>query len=175
MGIKCNKELYCQFLIASQKEFNATSFASIKESVSHDKITRWLNNTKLTPKILWEHTKSLINMNNGYLLIDDSVLNKSYSNKIGLTKWQYSGTNHRITKGIDLINMVWTNGENHIPVDYRIYSKTTDGKTKNDHFRDMVLLSIHRKMRVNAYLFDTWYSSVNNLKWLDRFNLKYIT
>lgn len=173
--INVNKELYCQFLIASQREFNATSFSSFKDDVSHDKITRWLSKIKLTPKVLWENVEGLVDKNDGYLLVDDSVLDKSHSSKIGLTKWQYSGTNHRITKGIDLINMVWTKDNKHIPVDFRIYSKTTDGKTKNDHFRDMVLLSVHRKMKVKAYLFDTWYSSVANLKWLDRFNLKYVT
>jgi len=175
VGIKCNKELYCQFLIASQKEFGATNLSSFKSGVSHDNVTRWLTKTKLTPNVLWEHTKGLVDMDSGYLLLDDSVLDKTFSNKISLAKWMYSGTTHRLTKGIDLINMVWTKDNKHIPVDFRIYSKTTDGKTKNDHFRDMVLLSIHRKMRVKAYLFDTWYSSVNNLKWMDKFNLKYVT
>lgn len=175
MGVKCSKELYCQFLLASQREFCATSLSTIKSDMSHDKVTRWLTDTKLTPKILWEHVEGLVDKGDGHLLLDDSVLDKSYSCKVGLAKWQYSGTKHRLAKGIDLVNLVWTKDGKHIPVDFRIYSKDVDGKTKNDHFRDMVLLSVHRKIKARAYIFDTWYSSVNNLKWLNKFGLTWVT
>ena len=173
--IKCSKELYCQFLLASQKEFSATTLASLKSNVSHDKVTRWLSNTKLTPRILWKHVENLIDKEDGFLVFDDSVLAKPYSQEIKLTKWQYSGNTHRITRGINLISMLWTKTDEHIPVDFRIYSKTEDGKSKNDHFRDMVLLSVHRGLKVRAYVFDTWYSSINNLKWLNRLNLTWVT
>jgi hypothetical protein len=39
---------------------------------------------------------------------------------------------------INLITLLWTDGERHIPVDYRIYNKVVDGLTKNDHFRAML-------------------------------------
>lgn len=176
--VRCSKELYCQFLLTAQKEFSATTLADLKDNISHDKVTRWLQDTKLTPRLLWENVEGLINKEDGFLLLDDSVLKKPYSQKIELTKWQYSGNIHRITKGINLISMLWTGGNGlneHIPVDFRLYSKLTDGKTKNDHFRDMVLLSVHRKLKVKAYVFDTWYSSVNNLKWLNQLNLTWVT
>lgn len=173
--LKCSKELYSQFLLASQREFSATTLASLKTEISHDKVSRWLQNTKLTPRILWEQVETLIDKNDGYLIFDDSVLAKPHSQKIELTKWQYSGNIHRITRGINLMNMLWTKETEHIPVDFRIYTKLTDGKTKNDHFRDMVLLSVHRELKVKAYVFDTWYSSVNNLKWLNKLNLIWVT
>lgn len=173
--IKCSKELYCQFLLASQKEFSATALESLKDDLSHDKVTRWLQNTKLTPRLLWENVESLVDKEDGFLILDDSVLAKPYSKEIGLTKWQYSGNIHRITRGINLISLLWTKDSEHIPTDFRIYSKLNDGKTKNDHFRDMVLLSVHRGLKVKAYVFDTWYSSVNNLKWLNKLNLTWVT
>jgi len=142
---------------------------------SHDKVTRWLQNTKLTPRLLWEQVEGLIDKEDGFLLLDDSVLKKPHSQKIELTKWQYSGNVHGITKGINLISMLWTKVDEHIPVDFRLYSKLTDGYTKNDHFRDMVLLSVHRGLKVKAYVFDTWYSSVANLKWLNKLNLTWVT
>jgi hypothetical protein len=33
---------------------------------------------------------------------------------------------------------VWTNNGAIIPIDFRIYKINTDGKTKNDHFLDML-------------------------------------
>jgi len=176
--VKCSKELYCQFLLTAQKEFSATTLADLKDNISHDKVTRWLADTKLTPRLLWENVRGLVDKEDGFLLLDDSVLKKPYSQKIELTKWQYSGNIHRIIKGINLISMLWTgsgSSNEHIPVDFRIYAKLTDGKTKNDHFRDMVLLSVHRELKVKAYVFDTWYSSVANLKWLNKLNLTWVT
>ena len=39
---------------------------------------------------------------NGYLLFDDSVLDKSSSKKIELARWQYSGTEHCTVMGIGI-------------------------------------------------------------------------
>jgi putative transposase len=35
--------------------------------------------------------------------------------------------------GINLITLLWTDGDRKIPRDYRFYDKA-DGRTKNDHF-----------------------------------------
>jgi len=51
-----------------------------------------------------------------------------------------------------------------IPVDYRVYDKETDGKTKNDHFCDMLSLAKERGINPEAVVMDAWYSSLENLK-----------
>ena len=58
--VKCSKELYCQFLLTARKEFSATTLADLKDNISHDKVTRWLRDTKLTPRLLWENVEGLI-------------------------------------------------------------------------------------------------------------------
>lgn len=172
MKPKCNKELYCQFLIAAQLNFTATQFAKICPSdIAHDSITRFLSRTKLTPKILWEYSEPLINKKDGYLVIDDSVLDHWYGKKIGLVRWQYSGTHHRVVQGIGLTNLLWTNklpkeNAEHIPIDYRIYAPQQDGMTKNQHAREMLLLAHHRGLSPKAIVFDSWYSSLDNLKFI---------
>ena len=47
--------------------------------------------------------------------------------------FQYSGNKHKIVPGIGMVNMLWHGIESDlsVPVDYRIYDKETDGKTKN--------------------------------------------
>ncbi|QGP55947.1 hypothetical protein PsalMR5_03422 [Piscirickettsia salmonis] len=47
-----------------------------------------------------------------------------------------------VTEGVGLVNLVWYGLERQhsIPIDYRVYDKDTDGKTKNDHFREMLKL-----------------------------------
>ncbi|APS82316.1 hypothetical protein AVM71_02605 [Piscirickettsia salmonis] len=49
-------------------------------------------------------------------------------------------------------------------IELTLYDKDTDGKTKNDHFRDMLKLGKNRGMTPSAVVFDAWYSSLNNLK-----------
>jgi Transposase DDE domain len=64
------------------------------------------------------------------------------------------------------VNLVWhgLESETFIPVDYRIYDKDTDGKTKNDHFRDMLKSAQDRGLDPEAVVMDAWYSSLDNLK-----------
>lgn len=176
MGLpKCSKELYAQFLIATSKDFSATFLARLHKKIHHDTVTRWLKRTKLTPRMLWEHTEAQVNKNEGVLVVDDSVLSKQYSYRIGLTKWQYSGNNHRVTKGIGLVTLLWTNTDEHIPVDYRIFAPVSDGKTKNQHFQEMIRLANHRGMNPAAIVFDAWYASVANLKALNRMGWTWVT
>lgn len=51
-----------------------------------------------------------------------------------------------VIAGIGLINLLWYgfDKKESIPVDFRIYDKETDGKTKNHHFCDMLSLAKER-------------------------------
>jgi len=80
----------------------------------------------------------MVDPNKGYLILDDSLLDKQYAHNMALTKRQYSSKHHRVVQGIDIVNHLWSDGEKLIPIDYRIYDPTCDGKTKNDHAREMI-------------------------------------
>jgi len=95
---------------------------------------------------------------------------------MGLVHWQYSGAHHNVVKGIGLESLIWTNDvDYHIPIDFRIYDKDTDGKTKNEHFRDMISLAKYRGFNPKYILFDGWRASLDNLKMLDKLDYKWIT
>ena len=79
-------------------------------------------------------------------------------------KKQYSGKHHRVVQGIDLVNLLWTDGERMIPIDYRVYDPTRDGKTKNEHAREMLSMARKRAMQPDYVLIDAWYTSIANLK-----------
>lgn len=171
-----NKSLYCQFLLASQNNFTGTQYSELTNT-SHDGVTRWLQNTKLTPNLLFSHVKPLI-QKGGVLIVDDSLIAKPFSRSKNsqLLSYQYSGAHHKIMRGIGLVNLVWMNPAGSvIPVDYRIFSKKTDGLTKHQHLRDMVTLALHRGLSPKAVVFDSWYASVKNLKFLERNKLIWVT
>jgi hypothetical protein len=74
-------------------------------------VTDFLQNSKFTPKELRELVKNRNDdREEAFLLVDDSVQNKEYSNAIETVKLQYSGNEHRLVKGIGLVNLVHTNG-----------------------------------------------------------------
>lgn len=132
--------------------------------MAHDAVSRWLSATNYTPSDLWKHVKLLVSLNKGYLVGDDSLLDKKYSRKNELAKTQYSGDEHGLLNGICLVNLLWTNGLEYVPVDYRIYQKENDDKTKNEHFQEMLKRAKKRGFKPKFVLMDSWYGSVGNLK-----------
>ncbi len=92
------------------------------------------------------------------------LVSKTRSQKIDLVNYQYSGNAHDVIAGIGLINTLWhgLDSKESIPIDYRIYDKDTDGKTKNTHFCDMLKLAKSRGITPSAVVMDAWYSSLNN-------------
>ena len=89
------------------------------------------------PVTLWAEVRPLLNRSAGVLVVDDSTLDKPYARSIELVTRHWSGKHHAVVRGINLVSLVWTNGDRHIPCDYRVYEKA-DGRTKNDHFADML-------------------------------------
>ena len=165
---KCTKDLYKAFLQASSVRYSGLALSDVSPSeLSHDSISRWLKDKNFCPKSIWSISKNMISRDEECLLIaDDSVLSKRHSKKIDLVNYQYSGNAHDVIAGIGLINLVWHGCElgESIPVDYRIYDKDTDGKTKNTHFCEMLSLAKERGITPSAVVMDAWYSSLKNLK-----------
>jgi DDE superfamily endonuclease len=171
------KRQYIEYLISTPVNYTCTNLADHLEGVSHDAITDYLQRDKLTAHSLWELVKPLLkDSQEAYLLVDDSVQNKQYSRKIELVKKQYSGAEHGLVRGIGVINLVHSDGNDFYPIDYRIYAPEVDGKTKNDHFCEMLLRAkSDKQIQARTLLFDSWYASVNNLKLLVRLNLWFVT
>ena len=51
-----------------------------------------------------------------------------------------------------------------MPVDYRVFDKNRDGKTRNDHFAEMLFEAYQRGFNPALVCFDSWYASIDNLK-----------
>lgn len=172
---KCNIDLYVNFLTAGQKQFSGVELSKVApEPMAHDSVSHWLATKKLTPKLLWQQSQPMVNKQGGYLIIDDTVLDKPYCQKIALVKKQYSGKHHGLVNGISVVNLLWTDGVKIVPIDYRIYDPSRDGKTKNDHSREMLTSAHKRGFRPDYVLMDSWYTSVDNLKAIDSKGWKWI-
>jgi len=170
---------YVEFLISTIGNFTGTHLAEHLDGVSHDAITDFLQREQLTARHLWELVHGLIaDSPDAFLIVDDSVQDKSYSRFIELVRLQYSGAEHGLVRGIGVVNLVHSSGQpgDFFPVDYRIYDPDADGKTKNDHFREMLLHAVADKLiKARTVLFDSWYAGADNLKLIHRLGLIFFT
>jgi putative transposase len=164
---KCRDSDYIDFLIASPNAFSCTEAARVQEpsprSPAHDSFSRLLNRIEPDPETLWEEALGLVTLGGGVLVIDDATLDKPHARRIELVTRHWSGKHRRVVRGINLITLLWTDGDRKIPVDYRLYDKA-DGRTKNDHFWEMIWIAKGRGFAPRLVLFDGWYASLENLK-----------
>lgn len=157
---------YCQYLLSSQQNYTLTNYAEHVENLSHDTVNRYLRDEKLTPAIIWEHSKpGIIEHPEAFIVFDDSIIDKNYSKKIEPVRWQYSGNAHGVIRGIGLVNCIYVNPvtEQFWVIDYRIFDPERDGKSKVDHVKDMLnSLQYKKQLLYKTVLMDSWYAS-NNL------------
>ena len=152
------KKQYVDYLVSTPTNYTCSHLSehqSGTDAVSHDAVSNFLKREKFTPRSLWTIVERYItNAPKGFLIADDSVQDKRYSKFIDLVKKQYSGNEHGLVRGIGLVNLVHTTGEkdDFFPIDYRIYDDKTDGKTKNEHFREMFINAVANKFRTLSIL-----------------------
>ncbi len=178
---KCNDKLYRTFLRVTSERYSGLSLSEVSPNeLSHDSVSRWLKEVKCQPKHIWNLVQKDVLGSEGYLIADDTILNKDRSKKIELVRQQYSGTEHDTIRGIGMLNLLWVNKNHTIenpnmqPCDFRIYEPKEDGKTKNHHFREMLVLSKKRGINPKAILADGWYSSLKNLKCIRSLGWKWV-
>jgi len=111
---KCSEFDYINFLIASSRVFSCTEASkcsfinSNSPAPAHDSFTRLLLRQRPNTEALWAEVESLVSPKTGFLIIDDTVLDKPYSKRINLVYRQWSGKHHQIVNVINLETIVWT-------------------------------------------------------------------
>lgn len=101
------------------------------------RVNRFLLREKYEPQDLFDAVKPYISLVGGVLSVDDTVVEKPYSdpNQAELIGYFWSGKHHKTIKGINLITLYYSGEhDNSVPINYRIYDKQ-EGKTKNSYFR----------------------------------------
>lgn len=165
---KVTDEDYINFIIATPHEVTATEAERVQpespNAPAHDAFTRLLTRLEPDADSLWQEAQTQVNLQSGILVLDDSTLEKPYSQFNALVYRHWSGKQGEVVTGINLITLLWTDGVRCVPIDYRVFDKDRDGKTKNDHFSEMLLAAYERGFNPELVCFDSWYASVDNLK-----------
>lgn len=178
--ISYNESDYINFLVATPKSYSCWEAGRVQPHkaggrAAHDAINRMLHRKEPNSDELWQEAKALMEMEGGLLELDDSTLDKPYAKQIELVCRHWSGKHYKTVRGINLLTLMWSDGDRHLPVDYRIYDKVHDNLSKNDHARQRLEIASGRGLKPKYVCLDSWYSGLDNLKLIRRCGWKWFT
>ena len=162
---------YATALLSAPWRFTLV-YLSLITGVSHDVFTRGLQKQYHWKKLLISLVDKKL-LDSGYLIVDETDIDKSFAGKILGLSWLFSHRKNKFILGYHLVVMVWTNNIITIPLGWKLYQKDS-GKTKIDLALELMRyclfnLNIHPK----AWLFDSFYSAEAILKFLNERHQKF--
>lgn len=140
-------------------------YLSLYAKKSHDVLTRGLQQ-KYSWKEIFRTLLSGRLLQQGYFIIDETDIDKSFAEKMQCLSWIFSNRKKKYIFGLHLVVLAWTNGSMTLPLAWKIYQKDS-GKTKIDLAMELlsyalITLNIHPK----AVLFDAFYAAEKLLHFL---------
>ena len=95
--MKVTAQLYGQFLVSSQVNYTGTYLADHLDGLTHDNVRYFLKTAHFTLRQLWQRVSPQVVFSaRGYVLFDDTVLDKHHSRRIELVRRQCSGNAHDV-------------------------------------------------------------------------------
>ena len=184
-------DLYTDYLMASFSLTTATGMsAMLGGALSHDQISRFLGKELADQKAYWKCIKPLvrrIETDAGIIKIDDTILEKPYSQENAIICWHYDHSKKgrdKNVKGINIVNFLYENSVDSktisIPLAYELIRKTEkyfDKKADKVKRRSPVskhqlvqqrlrILQNLNKVKFRYLTWDTWFSSADNFKFV---------
>jgi hypothetical protein len=173
-------ELYTDYLLSTFGYATATGLSRMVEGqVSHDQITRFLSDREYTSKDLWLEVKSTVRKverEDGVLIFDDTIQEKPYTDENEVMCWHYDHSKGRAVQGFNLLNCLYHVDDVSIPVAFEVIKKPVEYSdlkthkrkraslvTKNELMRDMLEVCAQNNLKFRFVLFDTWFSSKENM------------
>jgi hypothetical protein len=189
-------DIYSDYLLASFGAVTATGLSKmLGDGYSHDQISRFLAQEKLSQTDYWLSVKKIIRKiegENAILIIDDTIEEKPHSTENDIICWHWDHCKNCNVKGINIINFLYYNelatGECiSLPVSFELVEKKEvywDDVTKKEKRKsavsknDMVvrrLRILHEQNRLTfKYLaWDSWFSSKENFEFVHHELQKY--
>jgi putative transposase len=155
--------IYLMALLYFTNLTTCSAIADAFDSASHDRLTRMLHGSWSGHTLLDLALRTLFAVAGGYLLIDDTVVEKPYAQRFGEAAWVWSSKQRQVVFGVSVVLLVWTDGQRRMPVAFRVWHKGGPSK----YALALELLSYARnrlKCKPQFVLFDSWYPSKAVLK-----------
>jgi hypothetical protein len=176
-------DLYSDYLLSSFGQTTATGLAKVLEGeLSHDQITRMLASEKLTPQAWWQLVKPHVRQmerDDGVMIIDDSIMEKPYTDENEIVCWHFDHTQGTTVKGINFITVLYEAQGITLPVAFELVAKTEryqDEKTgqekrrspvtKNETYRRLLQVTSANRIPFRYVLNDLWFASAENMRYV---------
>ena len=178
-------ELYTDYLLSTFGYATATGLSRMVEGqVAHDQITRFLSAEEFTSRELWSLVKPTareVEQDDGVLICDDTIQEKPYTDENEVMCWHYDHIKGRTVQGFNLLNCLYHVNGITIPVAFELIRKPIEYcdlkthklkraslYTKNELMRKMVLVCVQNKLKFRFVLFDSWFSSKENMCYIKK-------
>lgn len=175
-------ETYSDYLIASTSLTTATGLSRlVGGSLSHDKVTRFLAESRTDSAMLWTLVKPMVRDiqsqagDAGVIIFDDTIIEKPYTDENAIICWHYDHCTGRNVKGINLLTGLYHRNGVSVPVAFEAISKTvsyidrkgrlrrTTAISKNEYLRGMLRQCLENGLNARYVLADTWYSCAESM------------
>lgn len=173
-------DLYSDYLLSSFGQTTATGLARLLDGeISHDQISRMLGSEKLTSKTWWQLIKPQVRQmerEDGVLIIDDSIVEKPYTDENEIICWHYDHAKGNTVKGINFMTALYEAQGIALPVAFELVAKTESnmdektGKerrkslmTKNERYRQLLQTACDNRILFRYVLNDLWFASAENM------------
>jgi transposase len=110
----------------------------------------------------------------GYLVIDDTTISKRFAASIENLSFVFDTKLGKSILGLQLVLIIWSNGEVAIPLALRVYQKNT-GKTKIDLACELIEHAKKLGIKPEFITFDCWYAAEQLLKLIDSYGWTFVT
>jgi putative transposase len=155
--------LYLRALLYFTNITTCSAMADALDSVSHDQLTRMLQGAWSGHILLNLALRALFTVVGGYLLVEDTVVEKPYARLLGEAAWVWSSKQRKVVFGVSIVLLVWTDGQVRIPLAFRLWHK--GGASKFDLALELLSYARNRlRCKPQFVLFDSWYPSKKLLK-----------
>ena len=164
-------QFYLIGLIYRNSRMSCLCLASLVQ-VAHDRLYRVLYLSFPYSRRMWEWITSTLVQSDGYLIIDDTTWQR-FGNKLAGVSFVWDSTLGKSVFGMQVVLLIWTDGQWRIPLSLRIWQKGSKSKLK---LAEEMLREAKRRGVTPMYvLFDSWYSGASLLNLLSHFGWHYVT
>lgn len=168
---------YLTGLLSIGETATCTALARMTRGTSHDGFTRLVQRETLDWQTLLSSIVASVvgKLSTGYLIIDDTVIDKTFARAIEGIAWVFSSKENRSILGLSVVVLCWSNGTITIPLGLRIWRKD-NGKSKVD--LAIELLRFVRKFPLFSpryVVFDSWYAAGRLLTIIEGFEWTWVT
>ena len=172
--------VYVSGLVTLEKKQTQSRIAKTIGHVTHDALNRLADKLPMLCAQMAVGMTALItgNYGSGYIILDDTVVPKPFSQLVAGTYVDYDHTQKRHVRCHRIVVVIWTNGTIYIPVAFAFWHHRAfvrRYRTKNQIARILIYYVDRHHIPFSYLTFDNWYASKQNLRFFDKLGIKFVT